>query len=144
MPWCHADYSIDEADEWIARCNANWLSGKDREFGIFDAESGVALGCVGVNQISSANNFANLGYWVRASRVGRGVASTAAGLAARFAFQEMKLTRLEIVVREGNLASRRVAEKVGGQFECIARNRLFFEARPYHAALYSLLPNDIA
>lgn len=144
MAWCHAGYSIDDTDVWISLCQTKWRSGADREFGIFDAETGAVLGCVGVNQISSADNLANLGYWVRASRVGRGVASTAARMAARFAFQELKLSRLEVVAREDNLASRRVAEKIGCQFECIARNRLFFKAQAHHAAMYSLLPNDIA
>ena len=122
---------------------SNWQTGTDREFGIFDASSGEALGCVGINQINAANNFGNLGYWVRSGRTGRGVALTAAQLAAEFAFRELQLSRLEIVVRVDNLASRRVAEKLGGQCECLARNRLVFRGQPYAAAVYSLVSNDI-
>jgi ribosomal-protein-serine acetyltransferase len=143
MAWCHADYSIREVEEWFARCEKNWQAEADREFGIFDAESAEALGGVGINQINRVNNFANLGYWVRASRTGCGVASTAARLAAQFAFRELKLSRIEIVARVDNIASRRVAEKVGCQFECVARNRLLYRGNPYNAAVYSLLPGEV-
>jgi ribosomal-protein-serine acetyltransferase len=143
MSWCHPDYSVREAEEWIARCERNWEAKADREFGIFDAKSNEVLGCAGINQFNCVNNFANLGYWVRTSRVGRGVASAAVLLLAKFAFGELKLSRIEIVTQVDNVASRRVAEKVGCQFEGIARNRLLFKDQPYDAALYSLIPSDI-
>jgi RimJ/RimL family protein N-acetyltransferase len=143
MSWCHPDYSVREAEEWIARCGGNWEAEADREFGIFDAKLHEVLGCAGINQINCVNNFANLGYWVRASRVGRGVASVAVLLLAKFAFRELKLSRIEIVTPLENMASRRVAEKVGCQFEGVARNRLLFKDQPYDAALYSLIPSDI-
>ena len=144
MSWCNADYSITDSDTWIALCQKNWQSGTDRDFGIFDADSGDLLGCIGINQINSVHNFGNLGYWVRAGRVNTGVATNAARLAAQFAFQALHLSRLEIVARVDNLASRRVAEKLGCHFECIARHRILFKGSSLDAALYSLLPNEIA
>ena len=143
MSWCHPGYSINDADQWIALCLTNWQSGTDREFGIFDVASGEVLGCTGINQINRVNNFGNLGYWVRASRTGHGVASAAATLVARFGFSELKLCRLEIIARIDNAPSRRIAEKLGCQFEGIARHRLLFQGVPHDAAVYSLLPNDI-
>jgi len=143
MSWCHADYSMREVAEWFATCEKNWAAGADRDFGIFDAGSNEVLGCAGINQINRVHNFANLGYWVRASRANRGVATTTVRLLAGFAFGELKLARIEIVVRVDNIPSRRVAEKVGCKFECIARNRLLFKDRSYDAALYSLIPSDI-
>lgn len=143
MPWCHPDYAISETDEWIALCQGHWQSGSDREFGIFDAASGDLLGGVGLNQINRANHFGNLGYWVRSSRTGKGVAASAATMAARFGFGELDLARLEIVACLDNVASRRVAEKVGGQFEGIARSRLQLKGEARDAAVYSLLPGDL-
>ncbi len=143
MSWCHPDFSLQDTEQWIALCQSNWQTGTDREFGIFDASSGEALGCVGINQINVANNFGNLGYWVRAGRTCHGVALAAAQLAAEFAFRELQLSRLEIVARVDNLASRRVAEKLGCQFECVARNRLVFRGQPYDAAVHSLVPEDV-
>jgi len=143
MSWCHSDYSMREVEEWVALCEKNWqIQAADREFGIFDAQSSEALGCVGINQLNGVHNFANLGYWVRTTCTGRGVASTAARLAAQFAFRELKLSRIEIVARVENIASRRVAERIGCKFECVARNRLLYKGHPYDAAVYSLLPGE--
>lgn len=144
MSWCHADFSMRDVEDWLALCGNNWQTESDREFGIFDAVSNEALGCVGINQFNRVHGFANLGYWVRTNRTGSGIATTAARLAARFAFRELKLTRLEIAARVDNVASRRVAEKVGSKFECVARNRLLHKGRPYDASVYSLLPGEVA
>jgi RimJ/RimL family protein N-acetyltransferase len=143
MSWCHTDYSVRDAEEWIAHCRRGWEAGADREFGILDATSGEVLGCAGINQFNRVNNFANLGYWVRTSCVGRGVASTAVLLLAKYAFGELKLSRIEIVAQVDNVASRRVAEKAGCKFEGVARSRILYRGQPRDAALYSLVPADI-
>jgi RimJ/RimL family protein N-acetyltransferase len=144
MSWCNADYSLRDAMTFYERCAKAWDTDGDREFGIFDAVSNELLGCVGINQINRINRFANMGYWVRASRERRGIASTAARLASGFAFAALGLARIEIVVLPDNMASRRVAEKVGARFECIARNRLQFGSEAHDAAMYSLVPGDRA
>lgn len=90
-----------------------------------------------------SSNLANLGYWVRASRVRQGVATAAAALLARFGFDELRLARLEIVVRLDNAASRRVAEKLGCRLEGVARNRLLFDGTPFDAAMYAMIPDDL-
>jgi ribosomal-protein-serine acetyltransferase len=78
MDWCKADYSIDAANAWIATCQANFASGTAYEFAMIDANTGEFLGGGGVNQINTGHNFANIGYWVRQSRQGQGVATAAA------------------------------------------------------------------
>ncbi len=144
MSWCHPDYSIKDAETWHARCAAAWAADGDREFGIFDAATDDVLGCIGVNQINHVNRFGNLGYWVRRSRERHGIATAAARLVAQYAFAELALARLEVVVLPDNAASRRVAEKIGARFECVARHRLQWKGSPRDAAVYSLLPGDLA
>jgi len=143
MPWCHPGYSARESEEWIALCQSHWADGVEFEFGIFGVDSNELWGGTGINQVNRMHNFGNLGYWVRASRTRQGVASTAAWLAARFAFLELELSRVEIVAAVGNFASRRVAEKLGAEFECVARNRLRVKGRLLDAAVYSLVPSDV-
>ena len=108
-PRCHSGYSMADAEAWCARCTAGWARDGDREFGIFSADTGEVLGCVGVNQINRVHLIGNLGYWVRTTREGRGIATAAARLVARFAFAELTLARLEIVIETHNAASRRLA-----------------------------------
>lgn len=142
MSWCPPDYSLQDATAWYQRSAQAWAAEGDREFGIFDAASGEVLGSVGINQINRLNLFGNMGYWVRTSCERRGIASTAARLAASFAFANLGLVRIEIVILPDNLPSRRVAEKIGARFECIARSRLQFKGETRDAAVYSLVRDD--
>ena len=140
LPWCHADYGDAEADSWIAHCDEGWRRGEHFGFAAFDAKTAQFLGAAGLNQRNREHNFMNLGYWVRASQQGNGVAVRAARLVTAFGFGQIGLTRIEIVTALDNRESRRVAEKSGAVFEAIARNRLVDRGNPIDAALYALVP----
>ncbi|MCY1269863.1 putative ribosomal N-acetyltransferase YdaF [compost metagenome] len=139
LPWCHAGYTPAEALLWFALCERGLAEQTAYELGIFSA-SGELLGGIGLNQISRQNNLCNLGYWVRQSRQGRGIAPRAVRRLADFGFAELGLTRIEIVVAVGNAPSDAVARKAGANFECVARNRLFIAGRPVDAAVHALTP----
>ena len=144
MPWCHADYSMDEVKAWLATCQRAWSQGTSYPFLIIGPESHEVIGSVDINQINRDHNFGNIGYWVTSAHSGKGFATAAVKLVAQFGFAEIGFNRLEIVVQVENVASRRVAEKAGAKLECIARNRLVGWGKSHDAAVYSLIPADIA
>lgn len=143
MPWAHLRYSVRDAQLWIDTCADNLSAGLSYDIGIYSQDGRVLFGGVALNQISTENRMANLGYWVRKSRQGEGLATRAAWMMACFGFHRLHLTRIEIVAAEQNLASRRVAEKTGALLECIARNRLVLRGVPCRAAIYSLVPESV-
>src|SRR4029450_4942389 len=118
MSWCPPNYSLQDATAWYERSAQAWANEGDREFGIFDAASGEVLGSVGINQINRVHLYGNMGYGAPPSCEKRGIASTAARLAASFAFANLGLVRIEIVVLPDNLPSRRVGEKGEPRSEC--------------------------
>ena len=144
LPWCHEDYSIEESREFVSTRGKSAADGEWYSFAVFDKESGRFLGGVGLNFINRVHMMANLGYWVRSSSVGRGVATSATRLAARFGFEELGLHRIEIVVAVENIASQRVAEKAGAVREGLLRKRLLIRGDSQDAVLFSLLPEDLA
>ena len=117
-----------------------WQTGEAYEFAVFDSGNEY-VGGAGLNQFNQLNNFANLGYWVRQSRQRCGLATAAVRILARFGFETLGLTRIEIVAASENCPSQRVAEKAGAQFECQARNRVVIHGVPLAAAIYSLVPS---
>jgi RimJ/RimL family protein N-acetyltransferase len=141
MPWCHAGYTEADSIAWIEKCQLMWQSGEAYEFAMFDLANEY-VGGAGFNQFNRLHNVANLGYWVRQSRQRRGLAVAAVRLVAKFGFEALGLTRIEIVTASENTPSRRVAEKAGAQFECLARNRLVIHGVPRVAAVHSLVPSD--
>jgi RimJ/RimL family protein N-acetyltransferase len=141
MPWAHPGYSLDESKKWLKTCAENWKLGSAYEFVITDSGDGAFLGGCGLNRVNAADRYANLGYWVRTSRAGQGIATQAIGLLAPFGFGELRLNRIEILAATGNLRSQRVAAKSGALKEGILRNRLFLNGRPHDAVIFSLAPD---
>lgn len=144
LPWCHADYGSDDARTWIAHCRSGWRAGAHFALPVFDAGSGQLLGSAGLSQLDPIHRRANLGYWVRQSRQRQGVGTAAARLVARFGFERLGLARIEIVVLPDNRPSRATAERMGASFEAIARNRLWVHGGAHDAAVYGLIPQDLA
>lgn len=140
LPWAHAAYTSDHAAAWFHQCAQDRANGSADEIGIFRRDDCRLLGGIGLHRINRQHGFAGLGFWVRRSAQWRGIASLAATTMARHAFAHHGLTRLEIVAAENNLASRRVAEKIGARHEGIAHNRLCLGGRLHNAIIYSLTP----
>ncbi|CAG0936341.1 diamine N-acetyltransferase [Thermoflexales bacterium] len=142
MPWCHPGYSLEDSRSWILSRLDAWGQ-PDYDFVIAEQATGRFLGAVGINQLNQVHDFANLGYWVRSSATGHGIAVAAVRLCARFGFEELKLHRLEIVVDVDNRRSQRVAEKAGATREGVARHRCKHGSAWRDAVMFSLLPTDL-
>lgn len=143
MWWCHENYSMEESMAWIASRPEEWEKGTAYEFAIKNSQNNSFIGGCGLNNINLIDKFANLGYWVRTSSSGQGIATMATILLAQFAFNELALNRVEIVVATNNKASIRVAEKAGALREGTLRNRITVRGNTYDAFMFSLIPEDI-
>ncbi|WNL44002.1 GNAT family protein [Dyella sp. BiH032] len=144
LPWCREGYARDDSVAWIAHAQASWQLEELFAFAIVDEADGSVAGGVGLNQFNRQHRSANLGYWVRQSRQGQGIAPRAVPAVARFGFETLGLVRVEILAAEENQASRRCAAKAGAQFEGIGRRRLVIGEDVLDAAVYSLIPDDLA
>lgn len=142
MTWCHEHFTLKDAEAWFDVCRRNLESDSAFDLGSFASDGRKLLGGIAINQLNRRQNFGNIGYWVRQSCQRQGVATRAAQAITEYGFGQLKLTRLEIVAPERNAPSRRVAEKVGAVFECIARNRVMVHGKPQPAAIYSLVPQQ--
>ena len=140
MSWATDEYSERTARDYITVAWARWEEHTFYAFAITREEK--ILGACTLSSIHHIYHFCNLGYWVRSSCRGQGIAGRAAKLAARFAFERLGLIRVEIVIGVENRASLRVAEKIGAHDEGILLNRMVVGKAIYDAHMYSLLPAD--
>lgn len=142
MPWCHEDYALEDSRSFVISRAESWQNGTEYTFVICDATRGELLGVVSLNLIVPLHRYANLGYWVRTNRTGRGIATRATVLLARFGLTELDFNRIEIVAATGNPASQRVAEKACARREGLLRKRLLIRDRPHDALMFSLVAED--
>src|ERR1051326_473753 len=142
MVWAHSNYSMEETLAFVAKCGPGWEKGEQYSFAIVDLQDGQFLGSVGLSAVNRAHDFANLGYWVRTGKTGRGIATSATRMAARFSFESFGLNRVELLVPVANVASQRVAEKAGATREGLLRKRLNLNGVAHDAFVYSFVSED--
>jgi len=136
------DFSFEDVEMWLKETDETWENGTAYYFQVIDVSINQLVGNVFLNHVQRLYKMANLGYWTRTSRLGEGIATESAKLAARYAFEKLGFQRLEIVVMKDNLPSLRIAEKAGAAREGLLRNRLQLHGSTYDAYLYSLIPLD--
>jgi RimJ/RimL family protein N-acetyltransferase len=142
LPWCHPGYTLEESEKWVETCLVEREAKRAFDFVVYDEGTNKFLGVVAINQLHPLHQFANLGYWVRSSCTGQGVAVIAVRLCAQFGFEELRLKRLEILTAVGNVRSQRVAEKAGATREGLLRQRLKIGDVWHDAVMFSLIPED--
>ena len=105
-----------------ARCGARereWQLGTGYGFGIFvdgDFAGEINLSAVQRGPFQSAY----VGYWIDEARAGNGYVPESLVTVARFAFEDLRLHRIQVAIIPRNRASRRVVEKLRLRDEGVA------------------------
>ena len=136
------DMSFEELEIATKDLLNYWENDAFYMFFVLDEMTKQVVGFAFLNHVSRQYQMANLGYAVRTSRTGNGIATEAAKLVARFGFEQLGFQRLEIVVHKDNLGSQKVAQKIGAVREGLLRNRLLIHGAPEDAYMHSLIPSD--
>jgi RimJ/RimL family protein N-acetyltransferase len=124
LPWIREEpQTIDEKVDLLRGFRGGFDRGEDFVYGVFSADEREVLGGSGLHRRVDESAF-EIGYWVRASAAGRGIATEAAAALTRVAFSVCGVDRVEIHVDPDNAPSRRVPEKLGYVKEGRLRRRL--------------------
>ena len=136
------DLSIEELEAATKDLLNLWENDEFYLFFIVDGFTNQLVGFTFLNHVNRQYQIANLGYAVRTSRIGQGIATAAARRLAQHGFEKLSFQRIEIVVQKDNRASLKVAEKLGAVREGLLRNRLLVHGSPVDAYMHSLIPSD--
>lgn len=139
MVWGRADYSLEDSRAFIARSATEWEKGTWYTFVVYGKKEGEFLGSIGLSAVDRVHGYAQVGYWVRRARRGEGIGAAAVRLAASYAFGELGLHRLELIIPVGNHGSVAVAEKAGAVREGVLKARVRLNGKYHDAAIYSLV-----
>ena len=121
MPWAREVQTLEEAEKHCREAQARWHARQELDFCFWRKADGAFIGKGGLHTIDWAVPKFEIGYWIRTSCAGQGLAGEAAGAMADFARDRLGARRLEITSDARNVASRRVAEKCGFVLEGIRR-----------------------
>jgi RimJ/RimL family protein N-acetyltransferase len=138
-PYTEADARSDFAEQEKAR-----LRGEELNFALVEpADQAAVLGGCSLSDVRPDRGCAALGYWLAPGARGRGVATHAVRLLARWALAELGLARLELTCGPDNEASQRVAERCGFVREGLLRSHAPFKGARRDSVIYSLLPAEL-
>ena len=141
IPVIPQPYTDESARDFIAWSRETIERGS-YSFVIVDAGTAELLGAIGMG-VNATMKVGHVGYWVAAPARRRGIASSALRLLAGWAL-EQDFGRVELITDPENVASQRVAEKVGFRREGVMRSHtLHRDGRRRDAVLFSLLPGEL-
>jgi RimJ/RimL family protein N-acetyltransferase len=134
----------EEARLRCERAQARWLSGERADLFIADAASGRLAGDIGLYYGEPPTGQAMIGYCLLPEFRGRGLATRASVLLARWAFEHTGIARLIAGTNPTNAASQRVLERAGFRNEGYQRGRLpGIAGGRLDDVLFGLLPQDL-
>ena len=147
MPWAHEDPQPLEAKvDLLRRFRGHFDLGQDFVFGIFSADESEAVGGTGLHA-RSVEGVLEIGYWMRASRVGQGLATESTAAIARVGLEVVGAERIEIRVDPRNAASLAIPRKLGFAEEGTLRRVLHGpDGTPLRgdAVVFALLREELA
>lgn len=117
-------YTKEDAEKWIKFCIENAKKGIDRTSYDFAVELKVekkVIGGIGLDKINKFQGTAGGGIWINTNYHGQGYGAEAFGKRIDFAFNELKLRRLENGFLEENPSSFKMQEKFGYKIEGMRR-----------------------
>jgi RimJ/RimL family protein N-acetyltransferase len=129
-------YTLDHARDFVRGADG---PGRNQ---LAIVEHGRVVGSIALRIDDS--NTGRIGYWCASDARGRGIVTRALSRLCRYALHELGLGRLELITDPDNVASQRVAAKVGFQREGVLRAHLLHpDGRRRDSVMFSLLPGEI-
>lgn len=159
-PWCEGDTDAvyaacqdGEIQRWIpviprpytrdhARTFVNGEHGLGRhQFAV--EQEGEVVGAIGMG-VDEKNKIGRVGYWCTKEARGQGITTRALRRLCHHAFGELELDRVELITDPENVASQRVAEKVGFRREGVLRSHQRHpDGHRRDSVMFSLLPGEV-
>ena len=143
LPWVHRRYGRSEALRFIRDSSGAWAEGRAHDFSIrYRDEPGIHVGNISIWPTSERERAGEMGYWIRTSEAGKGVATEAGARILQVGFEELGLHRVTLRIAVGNDPSERVAQKLGFVQEGLLRQEVLVRGEWLDHTLWAMLEDE--
>jgi ribosomal-protein-serine acetyltransferase len=111
LPWLDGTKTPEDTEEFIKFCLSSYAEQKSLTALILF--EGKIAGTAGFNKVDWSNRTAYIGYWLGQDYQGHGIMTKTAKALTDYAFNELKLNKVEIRAAAKNRKSRSVPERLG-------------------------------
>tara|TARA_B100000965_G_scaffold90471_1_gene73655 strand:+ start:114150 stop:114737 length:588 start_codon:yes stop_codon:yes gene_type:complete len=136
LPWLDEVNTLDEQISYISHCISDYELHKGIMYSI--KSDGDIIGTMGLNSIDYENMSCGVGYWVSEEFAGKGIATRCCSRLIDHCFNDLNLHRFVLEASVENIASCRVAEKLGLRLEGVTKDREWLYDRFLDANLYAV------
>ena len=140
--YVRAPLTDESAKTWVGRYVAGWQDGSKAGFAIETQDEREFLGFAALVRYDEEGREGEIGYIVAPAARGRGVAGRAVRLLTDWCLHVVCLERVELRIDVSNVASLRVAERLGYVRDGVLRSSHFKQGIRVDLAVYSRLPGD--
>ena len=124
MPWAHHEPTdLDAKIATMRTFRGRFDLGQDFVYGIFNRDETLVLGGTGLHT-RLGKDAREIGYWIRADAINRGLATEISAALTRVAFEIDRVRRVEIHCDPANVRSAAVPAKLGFSHEATLRRRV--------------------
>jgi RimJ/RimL family protein N-acetyltransferase len=124
MPWAREEpQPLEDKIALLRRFRGRFDLGQDFVYGAFTKDGSEVVGGTGLHT-RVGEGALEIGYWIRKSRIGAGLATELSAALTKVAFEVCEVDRVEIKVDPANERSVAVPHKLAYQQEALLRRRL--------------------
>jgi len=138
MPWTN----IEQALIFVNNAAKDFSKKETLRLGIIEKNKKKLIGCCGLFEFDYGNKKCMIFYQINSTYWNNGYATEAVKRIVKFAFEKIKVNRIEAFITPGNIASEIVLLKNGFIKEGIMREMEFYKDKFWDGAVMAIIKND--
>lgn len=140
LPWLDMTTKVEDTKAYIESCRKSYAENKGMHTVI--VYKNEIVGVVGFNEIDWTNKIVYIGYWLGQQYQGNGIMTRVAKALTDYAFNHLKLNRVEIRAAVENHKSRSIPERLGFVNEGEIRQSEWLYDHYVDHIIYGMLAKD--
>jgi len=140
LPWLDNNRSIEDTEEFLRDSLEQFRINNGFQCGIWF--QGELAGVIGYHKIDWVNRATSIGYWLGARFQGMGLMTKVCRVLIDYAFNELRLNRVEIRCAVENKKSRAIPERLGFKKEGVIRQAEWLYDRFVDHMVYGMLRSE--
>lgn len=132
--------TIKDTERFIRDAMLQYAENNGLQAGIY--YEGKLAGVIGYHQINKEHNWTSIGYWLGSDFVGKGLVTNSMRGFVDYAFDYLKVHRIEVRVAVGNIRSRTIPKILGFNEEGRLREAEWLHDRYVDQVVYGLTANE--
>ncbi|MCU9611991.1 GNAT family N-acetyltransferase [Caldibacillus lycopersici] len=140
LPWLDGTTSVEDTRAFIQQNKEGYAA--NRSLTTVILYNGKIVGTAGFNTINWFSKYVTIGYWLADTYQGKGIMTKTVEALITYAFDELKLNRVEICAAVENTKSRAIPERLGFKLEGVRRSAEWLYDHYVDHAIYGILANE--